>query len=178
MQQRLFQWQGGGRHARGNPSRVGTARSVRSGVAVALLVPHLAGCFHYVPAGAAPLPGGTEVSVGITDRGRVALTEDVGPGVRRIGGRLLESTDTSIALAVTSVQYLDLDITARWAGERVELSRDHVGEIRERRLSRSRTWAAVGLAAAGLVASTLIAISGFGTDTGSNVPPGDGQGQQ
>jgi hypothetical protein len=168
---------GAGRGAWSGFPRAVVARPVRAGVAIALLVPQLAGCFHYVPVGSQPLPSGSEVSVGLTDLGRVQMAEQVGPGVRRIGGNLLENGDTSLLLSVTSVQYLDLDVTARWAGEPVEVPRRYIGELRERQLSRSRTFLTLGLVVVGLVASTFVAISGFGTD-GGPTRPGDGDNGQ
>lgn len=143
-----------------------------------LLIPHLTGCFHYVPVGSSAVPSGTEVMVGVTDRGRVELTPVVGHGVRNIGGPLLESTDSSLVLSVTSVQYIDTRDLAAWPGERMELRREFVTDVRERRISRSRTGILAALIAAGIVAASLIAIWGFGDDPGDNRPNPDPPGQQ
>jgi hypothetical protein len=113
--------------------------------------------------------------VGISDRGRVALSEPVGPGVRRIDGQVLEHTDTSMVLAVTSVQFLDLNVPMRWDGERVEVSRDFITDLRERRLSRSRSVIAAALVTAVVLVISLIAIRGFGGDEPvERPPPGNG----
>jgi hypothetical protein len=174
MCSRLIRRQTDGGHARGEASRVGPGRSVRASIAIALLIPHLTGCFQYVPANPSVIPNGGQVTVSITDRGRVALTEPVGPGVRRLEGNLVQSTDTSLVLSVTTVEYLDLGVPVKWRGERVEVSRDYVAEVQERRLSRSRTWIMTGLVVVGVALTTLITITGAGSETGGNRPPGDG----
>lgn len=168
---------GGGNRARGIPSRAFPARSVRASVAILLLSLHISGCFHYVPVTQAALPSGKEILVGITDRGRVELSPVFGPGIRRVRGDVLESTDTSLVLAVTSVQYLDTDMPAPWDGSRIEIARDFIADIREQRLSRPRTLIMVGLVAVTAVAASMIALSGFGGDPGSD-RPGNGGGDQ
>jgi hypothetical protein len=150
-------------------------RERRRSLAVSLVALQLAGCYTYVPIGTARPQPGSRVAVSITDRGRVALTEPVGPGARRLEGDLVEATDSSIVMAVSSVRYLDLGVPARWAGQRVALRPDHIGDFRERRLSRTRTWLALGLAAVGVVATAFIAVDGFGGDDVPDRPdPGTG----
>jgi hypothetical protein len=158
------------------PLRMG-GRGVRAVLGLALLVPHLTGCYQHVPASPATLTGGTEVSLGITDEGRVALADQVGPGIRRLEGRVLEITDTSLVLALTRVNLIDLDIAMQRDGERVEVARSQISDLRERQLSRSRTWLAVGGAVAAVLSLFLIALSGFGGDDPIERPgPGDGDG--
>jgi hypothetical protein len=158
-------------------SRAVRTRPFRAALALLVLLPQLTGCYQYVPAGSQPLPRGAEVSVSLSDAGRVAMADEVGPGVRRIGGTLLQQGDTSVLLSVRSVEYLDLAVTAQWAGEEVEVPRRHIAELRERQLSRTRTWVTIGLVVAGLIASTFVAISGFGDDEGPTTP-GDGDNGQ
>lgn len=141
-------------------------------MAIVLLVPQLTGCYHYVPAQSTALPAGADVSVGVTDRGRVALEEAVGPGVRSVEGRLLQRTDTSVVLSVNSVRYYDLGI-ATWEGERIEIGTAYISELRQRRLSQTRSLLAGALIAGALVAASFLAITGFG---GSDVPSGPGDG--
>jgi hypothetical protein len=154
------------------------ARAVRASIALGLLIPQLTGCFHYVPVASGEMPHGIEVSVAVTDAGRVALSEQVGPGVRQIGGQVMATTDSSLVLSVRTVDYFDQNGPIRWAGERLDLSRQFVGEIRERRLSRTRSLVMAGLAAIAAVAATKLAITGFGGDPGSDLPGGDSGNQQ
>jgi hypothetical protein len=149
-------------------------RRVRGAVAILLLLPSVTGCYRYVPVSEPATVAGTEVSLGITDRGRVALAGQVGPGARRLRGRLTQATDSLIVISLTSVEYLGAGSAARWAGEAVTVSRDFVSDIAQRRLSRSRSWLTAGvfvLLAAGV---STIAIVGFGNDGGSDRPPGGG----
>jgi hypothetical protein len=153
------------------------ARAIRATLALGLLIPQLTGCYHYVPVQSSDLPHGAEVSIGITDAGRMNLSERVGPGVRRIGGQVLATTDSTLVLSVRMVDYIDQNLTARWAGERLDLSRHIVREIQERRLSRSRSLFMAGLVAIATFAASKIAISGFGGERGSDRPGGE-PGQQ
>jgi len=143
-------------------------------MAAALLLPvQLAGCYHYVPAVTMDIPAGTRVKVAVTDRGRVDLAEEVGPGVQSIEGSVVEVSDSAMVLAVEAVQHLDLAIPVRWSGERVTLRRELVAEVRERRLSQRRTWILAGLMIAGAVAASNIALTGFGAEPSSDRPPPD-----
>lgn len=165
-----------GHPARGISSRGVPARSVRAGAAILLLAPHLVGCYHHVPVANSATPIGTTISVGVTDRGRAGLSDLLGSGVQRISGRVVESTDSVLVLSVTSAEYFNQPLPARWAGERVELSRDFVSDIRERRLSRSRTWIIAGIVAALAVAASVIVIGGaFGGEPGDHNPGGGGK---
>ncbi len=162
---------------RGGSSHAAPARAVRASIAIGVLVTHLAGCFHYVPANHAAMPSGTAVSVGITDRGRVALAERVGPGVVRLSGRVWESTDTSLVLSVTSAEYIDTGASATWTGEHVEVPLEVVSDIRELRLSRSGTALVAGLVVVAAVAASMIALTGAGGGGGERPDPGNGQQQ-
>jgi hypothetical protein len=174
MSKRLMSRTGRPRGPR-SPTEARRARSVRASVAVVLTMMQLAGCYRYVPVSQAATPVGADVWLGINDRGRVALTDAVGPGVRRMEGRVLENTDSSLVMAVSSVQHIDLGVPAKWMGERVEVGRDLVNELRERRFSATRTGIALGLVAAGAIAVSFIAIEGFGSDGGGG---GGGNGNQ
>jgi hypothetical protein len=89
---------------------------------------------------------------------------------------VVESTDSVLVLSVTSAEYFNQPLPARWAGERVEVSRDFVSDIRERRLSRSRTWIIAGIVAALAVAASVIVIGGaFGGEPGDPNPGGGGK---
>jgi hypothetical protein len=150
-------------------------RSVRAAVAVILFAPYLSACFHQVPVSRVGVASGSHVSLQITDQGRIALTESVGPGIQSIDGRVLESTDSSVVLAVASIRFFDLQVPMPRDGERMEIAHGFFSEVRERRLSRSRSFIAAGLAAAGTFLLLMISIEGFGgNDPSDRPPPGDG----
>lgn len=139
---------------------------------VLVLLSGIAGCYTYVPVQAtAPAPG-TEVSLSITDRGRVELAREMGSGVRRVQGRLMASTDSTIVLSVSAVEYLGNAAPVRWAGEAITLDRNVLADVSERRLSRSRSWLAAGLVAAVAAGLSTLVIAGFGGDGGDTRPPG------
>jgi hypothetical protein len=150
------------------------ARRAQAAGATILLLPSVIGCYQYVPVSATAPVAGTEVSLGITDQGRVALAGQVGPGARRLRGRLTQATDSLFVISLTSVEYVGAPVAAQWAGEALRISRQYVSDIGERRLSRTRSWLTAGVVAALAVAVSTIAIVGFGNDGGSDRPPGDG----
>jgi hypothetical protein len=158
--------------------RADRRRPARAAVASLLMALQLSGCYHYAAVDSRTLPVGSRVAVTVTDQGRVALEGPVGPGVRRMTGVLLASTDTVVALSVNTVEYAGLPQPAQWAGERVEIQRAHVVEVRQYRLSRARTALAAVLGVAAAVALTLVSLSGLGTDDPDGPDGPDNGGQQ
>jgi hypothetical protein len=147
------------------------SRRTRTTIALMLLVPQLAACFQYVPANTEAVPNGSRISFGVTDPGRVALTDAVGPGVQRIEGRLVNTNDTALVLSVLAIEHVDLRVPIKWRGEQVAVPRNYVTDVREWRLSKSRSWLLAGLIAVGAVVASQIAIKGFGSDSGDDGPP-------
>ena len=133
------------------------------------------GCYTYAPAAREFAPG-TRVAYALTDRGRVAVADRVGPGVLRVEGTLLQSTGSEYVLAMSRVRTLDGSV-ARWGGERVTIAHDDVASSFERRLSKPRTALALGAAAVGIAAFALtrsLIASGFGLgDRDGGTPPVD-----
>src|SRR5690606_4984524 len=134
----MQQFHGIGRshRARGHAPRTGAGRTVRAIVGLILLVPYLTGCYHYVPVREPVPPVGADVTLRLTDQGRIALAESVGPGVLDMRGHVLANSDSSVVMAVRTVSYMDLAIPARLNGLRVEVPRAFAFDIRERRLSK------------------------------------------
>jgi hypothetical protein len=171
-------WAGAG-PARGEPLRSARARPIRAGIAVVLLLPYLSGCYQLVPVAGAALPGGAEASVTLTDLGRVALAPELGNGVRRLDGQVVESSDTSLVMSVRAVHYADVSGSWTWSGEPIAISRAHIAEARERRLSQTRSVLMVAAALVGVALTSLIVISGMGGDPPTDrVPGGNEPGQQ
>lgn len=155
-------------------TRPGWLRAVAGG----LLTLQVAGCYQYVPAASSTFPAGTDVSLSITDEGRVALAERIGEGLRRVNGQLLGTTDTTFVLAAYSFEFLDVNLPVRANGKRLDIARKYVTDLRVKQLSKKRTWVAAGFAVLGAAIASTIAITGFGADPGSTKPGGDGtQGQ-
>ena len=113
----------------------------------------------------------------LTDRGRSELGPSLGSGVRRLDGRLLQSTDSLMLISVESVEYIDAPLPARWSGEQVQIARHQIASVSERRISGRRTALAAALAVGFAVLVSLIAIEGFGLGGGDD-NPGNGDGNQ
>jgi hypothetical protein len=155
----------------------GYTRRVRAVIAALLLLPAATGCYTNVPVWEGTPAPETEVTVGLSDRGRTALSGQLGPGARHITGRLVRVTDSAYVVRVTAVDYISSSSAGTWSGEEVNVSRDLVSGVTERRFSRGRSWFAAGVLIAALALATTIAITGFGTDPGSTKPSDGGGGQ-
>jgi hypothetical protein len=143
----------------------GKHRKARRRVAIALGVLQLCtACYSFVPVVSSPNVG-AHVALEVNDEGRIALREQLGPGVLRLEGRLAAVDNTDLVLdasRVTQIRGLALPVDSM----RVRLSQSFVARMDERRLSRTRTWLTVGGAIA-LVAA-FIATDGF---SGRGVQP-------
>lgn len=154
------------------------ARQLCAALTGAFMLPLATGCYTYRHAPDGTLPVGAHVALGITDRGRVTVGEQVGPGALRILGDLVGKTDSTYTLSVTRIEYLN-GRTTKWSGEQVTISRDDVGTAGEQHYSRGRTWLAISGVAAGVaLVATAISLNTSGRE-GDNgkLPPGGG-GQQ
>jgi hypothetical protein len=158
--------------------RQATARQVRAVVAGLLLLPSATGCYTSVPVWEGTPAPNAEITMGLSDRGRTTLAAQLGPGARRISGRLVQASDSAYIVRVTGVEYISNSYAGTWSGEQVVVSRDLVSGITERRFSRSRSWIAAGIAVVGVALVSTIAIKGFGTDPASTKTPDGGGNQQ
>jgi hypothetical protein len=133
------------------------------------------GCYTFTPA-AGELAPGARAAYTVTDRGRVALADQVGPGVMRIEGTIVQNTGSEYVLAVSRVRLLD-GSASRWAGERVTLAHDHVANSFERRFSKGRTALAIGATVVGatvfIITRNLIATGLPFGDGDERIPPVD-----
>lgn len=138
-------------------------------VALALL---LAGCHRYEPVTAATVATGSSVAVSLTDYGTANLGRLLGMGVGTIEGNLVTVSDSAYTLAVQLVRQRN-GIETFWRGEQVAIPRVDVAEIRQRRISRSKS----AVAAVALLAAAYGAVEAFiGTGSGSGPPGGSGGG--
>ena len=154
------------------------ARQLCAALTGAFLLPAATGCYTYRHAPDGTLPVGGSVALGITDRGRVALGETIGPGARRVRGELVAKTDSTYVVRVASVENLD-GRTTKWNGEEVVISRDHVGTAAEQHYSKGRTWLAISSVAVGVaLAATAVTLNTSGREGGGGkLPPGNGEQQ-
>lgn len=111
---------------------------------------------------------GSRVALEINDDGRIALRDQLGPGIVRLEGRL--SAMDGDAMLVEAVNVTLIRGSALPVGNvMVRVSPQHVERMDERRLSRRRTWLVIGGGAAIVV--TFLLSGGFGGRTPTNEPP-------
>jgi hypothetical protein len=143
--------------------------STRRWTAVSIGMLHVCtACYAYAPVQTPPAPG-SQVALEVTDEGRVALNDKIGPGVVRLEGTLagVEGDDLLVdASAVRQVRGYISDL----GGLRVRLPQRFVTRMDQRQLSRKRTLL-VGGAIAGAIAAFFVT-KGF---SGRSTPP-DGSG--
>ena len=161
-------------HARSSARRRRLRQACATSIAASML-PYLTGCYTYKRVDASPLPQGSEVSLTITDQGRVGLGDRLGTGVLRVNGRVVNPPDSTWVVRVSSVDML-AGGKSHWSGEEVRLPRSYVSEVATRELSQKKTWLAVGIAVGAVVvaigAATLI---GNGYEGSDPEPPPVGQ---
>lgn len=136
-------------------------------------VTSVSGCYTNVPVSGAPRPG-TKLVVNLTDRGRVAMGDSIGPSAEEILGEVQTSSDSSYVLRVESIRYLNGQ-SNRWTGESLTIRTDLIGRTRERRFSRTRTWA-LGLGTAAAVLALALTTDLFGAGSLGREGPSPGPG--
>jgi hypothetical protein len=117
---------------------------------------------------------GTEAVVTLNDRGRVLLGDALGPNADQVEGSVVSRGDSSFVVAVRSVRYFNSQ-SNEWKGERVTVPVSGVRGLQERRFSKHRTWALIGVATAAFVALVLslklVADNPTIIDQGGGTPP-------
>lgn len=136
-------------------------------------LPVLAGCYTYTPIATLQPAPGTNLSLVLSDEGRMQSMRQVGPYAMRIEGELLQATPADLVLAVSDV--VDIRGThSKWTGEPVSLPRSYVSMTYQKQFSRSKTVLLATAVAGGIVAiiagRNLLGFGGGG-DTGGPTPP-------
>jgi len=109
-----------------------------------------------------PVPDpGTVIGLDITDAGRVALGGAMGPEIDQVEGKLIAKDTTGYLVGVTSLHLLRGGEQV-WHGEQVQIKKEYVSSVYQRRFSPSRSaaLAAVGIGAVALIATRSIFPSG------------------
>lgn len=147
-------------------------RQIRCGAAALVVaVCDGAACYSYRPLATPPAPE-TQVSVVLTDFGRVEAGRAIGPGADRVEGAVVSTSDSDIVLSVRAVKPLNGGVV-RWTGETVSMRREHMARLFERRFSKGRTTLFVG----GIVATVAVIVGttdlfGLGFLSGDDRNPG------
>lgn len=155
------------------------ARSLRSLVRCVAVVTCCAagasGCYRLTPIeGSTPAPG-NEVRLSLSDEGSVRLAPLIGPRIRAIDGRAMESSDTALVVAVEAVVSQG-GRSMSWSRERLSVPRSAVSSIGTRTLDRKRTWIVAGLGVVGVLA--LGDLFGLGTGFDGLLGRGNNGGRQ
>ena len=122
------------------------------------------GFLGYTPLLPPPAPG-AQIALEVTDEGRVALNDKIGPGVVRLEGTLAGVEGGELLVDAQSVRQVRGYISDL-GGVRVRLPQRYVTRIDERRLSRKKTFLVAG-GIVGAVAAFFVT-KGFG---GRGTPP-------
>ena len=124
----------------------GAARRAWIGVVVSIWC---GGCYSAVEVEHGALHPGVRVYVDLTETGTTDLARYLGPNARRVYGDVSGSSDSAIVVSVRSVTDRRA-IETLWSGERVPVPRTEIADIRERRLSKQKSWIFGTAFAAGL----------------------------
>jgi hypothetical protein len=130
-------------------------------------------CYAYVPSQQQAVPG-DKVGLLVTDEGRVNLREELGQGVDRVEGVLLEKAGDNYLMRVARIRTIRGQ-TAHWTGEQVRIPMASVARVEQRRISGRKT----ALLVAGLLVGAALLVStgslrAFGFDS-DDEPGGNGE---
>jgi hypothetical protein len=150
-------------------------RRVASALLVAMAL-NAAACYVDKPLATTPAPG-QQVSLMVSDQGRVALGPQLGAGVNVVEGRLTAVEGDTYLVNVSRVRPISGPVT-NWSGEQVRIDRSHIAVFQERKLSRTRSLLVAGIVVAGVgVFAATRSLLGLGEDDPIPNPPDPGPDQ-
>jgi hypothetical protein len=112
-------------------------------------------CYHYVPLAQPHVVTATLVSAELSTQGASEMAAAIGPGIRKVRGRVLDADGETITLAMASVTD-GRGIETGWRGEPVRFPRRFLAHITLRSFSLGRTLLFSGVAVGGAVAASSI----------------------
>jgi hypothetical protein len=133
------------------------------------LAPLLCACYVTTPLVSTRPDPGTKLRVQLTDVGSDNLARYLGPGVTTVDGRLLQNSDSALALSVTQVA-MRSGQEQFWKGEQVELPRASIAAVQERRLSKTRSVLLAGGIVAALLSLKISGAVGGSSSRGGGAP--------
>ena len=135
---------------------------------IALLGLVASGCYTAISVDTGAVRPGARVYVDLTESGTTDLARYLGPNIREVYGDVSARSDSAIVVSLRSVTDRRA-IETLWAGERVPVPRVAIAELRERRLSKQKSW----LFGAGFVAGLFLTGRAFGVLGGGDAHRGD-----
>ena len=113
----------------------------------------------------------TRIVVQITDTGRVALANQLGPGASAVEGVVVKADESTWDMRLLRVDYR-VGGSQSWNGERVAFPRYALTNASERSLDRKKSWImALALTGTALLAARAFGALGFGGSGGGEPPP-------
>jgi hypothetical protein len=132
----------------------------------------LCGCYESVPIELNRVQPGTKIRVTLTDAGADSLARYLGPGVETVDGKLISTTDSNVALGVTSVA-MKSGQDQFWKGETVSIPRYALSTVQERKVNKPKSLILGGALIAALASLRLSGVVG-GNGSGRGTPPPTG----
>lgn len=132
-------------------------------------------CYRFTPIEGATPARGQQVRLSLSDEGSVRMAPLIGPRIDAIDGRTVQSTDTSLVVAVEAVVTRG-GRSMTWSMEQLTVPRSAVSSIRTRTLDRRKSWIVAGLGVVGAIA--LGEVFGLGSGFGGFLDGGGGGGKR
>lgn len=152
--------------------RPGSPGGIRSVVSAAVAAVAAAACYSHQPLTTMVPAPHTRVVAEVTDLGRTALGNAIGPGATRVDGEVVAADTASWTLALIRVGYRG-GADVPWNREQVVVPRYALSEPKERRFNRRKSWlTAAIITTTALLAARLFGAFGFGEGpNGEPEPP-------
>jgi hypothetical protein len=138
------------------------SRRRRAGIVLACVSVVNASCYEYQPLSGTSPTAGQHVEFVLSDSGRVALGQQLGPGVLRVDGLLRQVRDGAYEVGVDHITTISGG-SANWGGESVRIPIADVSQAGLRSLSRTRTALVAAAAVVGIglfIASRSLSVLG------------------
>lgn len=133
--------------------------------------PLFAACYVQRPL-STPVPQAeSRLVVQITDTGRVALAQKIGPGASAIEGVVVSADESAWDMHVLRVDYR-VGPSQPWNGERVTFPRYALTNASERTFSKKKSWImALAITGTALLAAQVFGALGIGGSGNGDPPP-------
>jgi len=135
---------------------------------LAIALASLPGCYVQRPLTAASPQPQTRIVAQVTDSGAAGLRGELGPDVRAVEGVIASADATAWSLDLIKVTHLD-GRSILWNRERVSFPLGSLSHVTEKRLDKTKSFAAAGI----VVAMAVIATQVFNL-VGADSPPEPG----
>jgi hypothetical protein len=133
----------------------------------------LCGCYESVPIELNSVQPGTKIRATLTDAGADSLARYLGPSVETVDGRLISTSDSNVAIGVTSVA-MKSGQDQFWKGETVAIPRYALSMVQQRKINKPKSLLLGGALIAALASLRLSGVVG-GNTNGGTVGGGGGQ---